>query len=277
MIDSPRLTVTRPDAAEYSVAALHLAQVHNRETWEEAHGIQPPPFDPSKPVKCWSITDDTTGLPELFLAVKPGTTELMTLTMPPAEAAAGNIPGSFRYPPYYNPAATPAVTNGFEGILPVNGETLVLAADARALATEITMDTGVMAKVKFVPDGPMFQTIWNGEPRRRIRIEVSGVDHDASNLMRLRHGEGVNRPGRWTVGNAVVAWIAAHPATEPPPGAAEIPVPIAPLLPDEELYQHPFSGVMVRRRSAVTAPISDNAVLAEILDRVKRLCEAMGV
>lgn len=272
MIDSLRLTITRPDAAEYSVAALHLAQLHSRESFEQTFGVQPPPFDPSKPAKQWAITDCIGD--ETFSVVKAGSATLAPLKLSPAEAAAVNIPGAYRYDQYWNNPASPAIKRDITGTYQVKGETLVLREDALALAAEITADTGVAAQAKLVIDG---MAIWNGEPRRQYTIDVKGVPKDAAMLMSLRYREGVGRPGKWVLVGTVLDFIPSKPAIEPPPGAVEIPVPIAPLLPDEELYLLPFSGVMVRRRSAATVPVSDNAVLAEILTRVKKICEVLGV
>ncbi len=275
MIDSPRLNPTRPDSNEYPVSALHLAVIHNRETFEEAFGIQAPPFDPTKPAKAWAITGCTAD--ETFQVVTPGTATLAPMQMTPAEAAAVNIPGSYRWPAYEPVLTSPATISQGDGTtIFVKGEILVLNTEAKALAAEITKDTGVAVRLVPVSDAPYSTIDWTGEPRRHWRLEINDVKHEAADLMRKRHEAGVNRPGLWVVVESAIEFVVTVVATEPQPNHVEVPIPIAPLAEDEALYLHPFSGVMVRKvKSTVTAG-ADSATLSKILEGIEAIRGALG-
>src|ERR1035441_2465220 len=48
-----------PNAPLYPISSLYLYQTWTRASYKEAFGVQPPPFDATKPVKEWFATDAT--------------------------------------------------------------------------------------------------------------------------------------------------------------------------------------------------------------------------
>jgi hypothetical protein len=232
MIDSKAVVPAQPDRPQYGLMELALTRTYTRAKYAAAFGAQPPPFDPTKPIKRWLITDAVIGT-TIYPVWDAESQSLGKIILGKQEAAAVNIPGAYRYQRYVNDDYTPAVAKGFGATdtQPISGKSLVLKADVDLIVDEMRRDLSDIT-IQAVPINPTSgpsQIAWNGEPRRRYSIFVLGIPRMAESLVAHRYERGVGHPGRWVMDGAEPRFSPTQVTTEPPPNAEEIPVPLRAL------------------------------------------------
>jgi hypothetical protein len=173
--------------------------------------------------------------------------------MPAAEAAALNIPGLVTYPAYVIPA-TDATISG----QPINADVLSNYQDAVNLAA--SWNLGSSAVFDSDPTfGPFLVTYPSDETRRQWMILFESVAQNVGVCLAAMYAQGIGYPGTWNLSGTEPVWT---PAPAPPDGittgvpqaGTAVPVPVRPLLPNEEIITT-LGGAMIARTdmsSAVT-------------------------
>lgn len=278
MIESKAVVPAQPDLPRYPLSALALTRLYDRAEYEAAFGMQPPPFDPTRPIKRWVITDAVIG-PTTYLFWDGKSQSIGKFVASKQGAAAVNISGAYRYPKWVNDPESSARVQSDAGVQPINGLSLVRPEDAELVATELRRDLNdiTIQAVQTNPGSGPFRVLWNTETRRRFVIIVGGIARMAESLVSQRYERGVGHPGKWIMDGAEPRFVPAQVATEPPPNAEEIPVPLRALLPNERIEVSPFAGPVVVRADMESAPAgSDGDRLAAIeakLDKLVRYFE----
>ncbi|HTQ53623.1 MAG TPA: hypothetical protein VMI94_04130 [Bryobacteraceae bacterium] len=234
---------TQPNQPQYQISALNLFPVYaTRAAYQQATGLQAPPFDATQPVKGWA---DPAPSGQPYLVFDPGATAtgyLSQLTVPAAQASRLNLPGTYNYPAYV-PASTGAIEVGpFGPVGPASPDMICLQSDAQAVATAIApLFPGQTLKV--------FETMKQGqamyyysypanELRRAWAFQVtmggSPVILFAQQLIDGQNAHGVGAPGHWTL-SSTLNWVYDAPVTAAPANAVTLPVPIRPLMPNEQI------------------------------------------
>jgi len=147
--------------------------------------------------------------------------------VPSAEAAAVNLPGAIKYPPYIVPGTL--ATRGDSGI---NPNYLSTEADARALMLEVG-GTGVVEESL-----DRFPVTYPADERRRIwDIVFKGHGVNVGLLFVNRNAKGVGSTGQWDLSKAEPVWTADPPA---PTGLDDTrtprQLPLRPLLANERFH-----------------------------------------
>ncbi len=221
---------TQPSTAAYSTSALQLTQQFSRASYEGKGWGQPAPFDPTKAIKSWFLTD-AVGNPlpgtQTFDVIQPGAVVVSQITMDGLTCASVNIPGAYRFPKWVNPPTTVATNAG----VPINAANLCLLADA------IILQGSVNPNVE-APDNndPEFATVvWGSENRRAYRVTMTdGSVLNAATLLAIWSNSGIGSPGTWNPAVAGTAMFTPTPAPDLT-GIPVTPVPIRPLLTGEVL------------------------------------------
>ena len=165
---------------------------------------------------------------------------ILPYTMAVTEAATVNIAGAVVYPPYVI-----APTDATRGGSAINPGYLSLEADAQAVMTALAgtglFDDGATAVLPniYPPD----------ELRRSWSFLWQGRAVNVGQLLVQEYAKGVGAPGHWDVSSGSPVWVADPP---PPSGLDDTrpprPVPVRPLLPNEQLQAGPLGiGIQVLR------------------------------
>jgi hypothetical protein len=238
----PQPQPAQPSQPQYQISLLDLFPVYStRAAYQQATGQQAPPFDPSHPLKGWADPAPS-GQPYLVFdatALVTGYVGQMTLTA--AEAAQLNLPGVYNYPAYVSPP-TDAVEVGPYGPLgPASPDQVCLQADAQAIANQIApLYPGQVVSVVQENTG-LFHYVYGLDPRRQWYIQIGNAGFNAQALIEAQNGHGTGAPGQWSLTSAGLNWVSDPPVTVAPANAVSIPVPIRPLLPNEQIVNLPGS------------------------------------
>jgi hypothetical protein len=226
---------TQPNQPQYQISLLDLFPVYaTRAAYQQATGQQAPPFDATQPLKGWADAAPT-GQPYLVFdstATTTGYVSQMTLT--PAQASQLNLPGVYNYPAYIAPPTDAVEVGPYGPIGTVSPDQICLQADAQAVANEITpLYAGQTISVVQENNG-LFHFVYGLDPRRQWYIQVGNQAFLAQALIEARNAHGVGAPGQWVL-TAGLNWVSDTPVTTAPATAVTIPVPIRPLLPNEQI------------------------------------------
>jgi hypothetical protein len=267
----------QPNQETFAIDALALFHTYTRDSYSAAFGVDAPAWDATRLGKSWfDSTVDTSNLANVanYLTIgqdPTGAWAVLPYTMPVSEAATVNIAGAIVYPPY-----VVAPTGATRGGSPLNPNYLSLEATAQALMTSLSgtglFDDGatVVYPNVYPPD----------EPRRSWSFLLNGLALNAGLLLLAQNANGVGAPGHWNVTSAGPTWV-ADPL--PPSGLDDTriprPVPVRPLLPNEQLEPGPTGfGVQVLRTDLQLAAAQesgafmpeDRAMLSQILAIVSK-------
>lgn len=279
---NPQSKPAPTDRAQYGLEELYQFRAWRRSEFVEAHGQQPPAFNPEFEVgrslgqatgiriKRWYDTS-VAGLPpqtpvayQTATVGRDGKPQIITLQMTAAEAMTLNLPGQVSYPKYESWDGLRPTKSAFvwtAGIQIRNNmvPAWLLEPDlARSLAAEIARDTRRTAEVKEMqPSGATQHDYDLADPRRLLVVAVSGLGEiNAGQLFAQRsRAAGIGSPGKWSIVkepvNGVTVDKLVWTPTAVPMGemetSPECPVPIRPLAPGESLAVSMFGGVVVQR------------------------------
>lgn len=238
----------QPNEPFYPISKLYLFPRYDRRSWEKAHGRQAPPYDPNRRPKYWADPEaaqrsDANGQVE-YDYFDFGAREFRKLSLSVNEAETPNLPGRYVYPKY-EPAPTPAVVmNPGGSTSPINPVMLASRDEAEALAAELDADA-VLEQDQFAG---AFRIDWSGETRRIFMLRIGGQLYNAGLLLARKNRHGVGAPGEWTRGSSgQPIWIPKPQETGEDDRRPEVPMPIRPLLENEQLYLgNPFKVIVYR-------------------------------
>jgi len=251
---------TQPNQSQYQISTLALFPVYaSRAAYQQATGQQAPPFDPSQPLKGWADPAPN-GQPYLAFdstAVATGYVRQMTLST--AQAAQLNLPGAYNYAPYVSPPTDAVEVGPYGPIGPASPDQICLQADAQAIANQIAPLYQGQAVSVVQENGGLFHYVYGLDPRRDWYIQVGNQAFNAQALIAALNGHGAGAPGHWGMASGGLNWISDPPVTVAPANAVTIPVPIRPLLPNEQIVHLPGSlfnqtGSWVVERTDVPQP-----------------------
>jgi len=232
----------QPNQPQYQISTLDLFPVYaTRAAYQQATGQQATPFDATEPLKGWADLAPS-GQPYLvFDATAAATGYVSQMTLTPAQAALLNLPGVYTYPAYVS-APTDAIETGPYGpIGPVSPDQVCLQADAQAIANEIApLYPGDAISVVQENSG-LFHYVYGLDPRRQWYLQAGNQAFAAQALIEARNAHGIGAPGHWALSSAGLNWVYDAPVTAAAANAIAIPVPIRPLLPNEQIVNLPGS------------------------------------
>jgi len=180
-------------------------------------------------------------------AVATGYVSRMTLT--PAQAAQLNLPGAYNYPPYVSPPTDAVEMGPYGPIGQASPDQVCLQADAQAIANQIApLYPGQTISVVQENNG-LFHYVYGLDPRRQWYIQIGNQAFNAQALIEAQNSHGAGAPGHWAlaplpsspVTTPQLNWVQDAPVTAAPANAVTIPVPIRPLLPNEQIVRLPGS------------------------------------
>lgn len=233
---------TQPNQPQYQISTLAMFPVYaTRAAYQQATGQQARPFDATQPLKGWADPAPN-GQPYLVFdstAAATGFVSQMTLT--PAQAVALNLPGIYNYPVYVSPPTDAQEVGPYGPIGSVSPDQVCLQADAQEMANEIApLFPGQPVSVVQENNG-MYHYVYGLDPRRQWYIQIGNMAYLAQTLIETKNSHGVGAPGHWTLPPTGLNWVYDQPSTNAPANAVTIPVPIRPLLPNEQIVNVPGS------------------------------------
>jgi len=230
-----------------------------RAAYQQATGQQPPPFDPSQPPKGWADPAPN-GQPYLVFDPTAAVTGYVSqLTLTPAQAAELNLPGTYNYQAYVSPPTDAVEVGPFGPIGQVSPDQVCLQSDAQAIANQIApLYPGQTISVVQENNG-VFHYVYGLDPRRQWYIQIGNVAVLAQDLVEAQNVHGLGAPGHWALQSAELTWVQDTPVTVAPANAVTVPVPIRPLLPNEQIVHLPGSlfnqaGTWVVERTDMPQP-----------------------
>jgi hypothetical protein len=251
---------TQPNQPQYQISTLNLFPVYTtRAAYQQATGQQAPPFDPTQPVKGWADPAPT-GQPYLvFDSTAVGTGYLNQLTLSSSQAAQLNLPGTYNYPAYVSPPTDAVEVGPFGPIGATSPDVVCLQTDAQALANELAPLYPRQTLAVVQGTGGVFHYQYGLDPRRVWAIQAGNISLIAQQLIEAKNVHGVGAPGHWTLASTGLNWIYDPPVSTAPPNSLTLPVPVRPLLPNEQIVHLPGSlfnaaGTWVVSRSDLQQP-----------------------
>jgi hypothetical protein len=237
-----QLQPAQPNQPQYQISTLDLFPVYAaRAAFQQSTGQQAPPFDPSQPLKGWTDPSPNGQPYSIFDSTAAATGYVSQITLTAAQATQLNLPGVYNYPAYVS-APTDATEVGPYGPLgPASPDQMCLQADAQAIANQIAPLYPGQAIAVVQENSGLFHYVYGLDPRRQWYIQVGNQALNAQTLIEARNAHGVGAPGHWSVTSAGLIWIYDQPVTVAPANAVTIPVPIRPLLPNEQIVHLPGS------------------------------------
>lgn len=207
-----------------ALSARYRFPQYTRGSFQTAAGIQAPPWNPAYPIKDWFDPDAVDGVDSSYQVwngsvVSP---ELITLTIPGAEARTVNLPGT---PTFQKYAIAPTVATKqvhFAGLafspMAVDPSTLSTRVDADRLAA---IAGAAVVDPTAAPNQFLIFT-WGGETRRPYVLMPGGVTGDPTaagqnvgKLLASVNAAGLGSPGHWDPiqrSKSVLVWV---PETAP--------------------------------------------------------------
>jgi hypothetical protein len=246
----------QPDQPIYGFIALQTVPTFTRPSYLNAFGVQPLDFDATKPPKFWFDSTVDLSSPEniaVYQTVQLDgiTASIVQLQMPATQAASVNIPGLITYPPYVIQPTTATL-----GGQPFNADVLSDLQDAINMAASF----GLGSSTVFDGDptfGPFLVDYPAAEPRRQWMILFKGAAVSVGILLSSMNAKGIGSPGAWDLTGSQPVWV---PVPPPPDGitsgvplsATTVPIPVRPLLPNEEIVST-LGGAMIARTDMSSA------------------------
>jgi hypothetical protein len=282
----------QPNQPQYQISALNLFPVYaTRAAYQQSSGQQPPPFDPTQPLKGWADPAPT-GQPYLvFDSTAAATGYLSQLTVAPAEASRLNLPGTYNYPAYVS-APTDATEVGPLGMVgPASPDMICLQSDAQAIAAAVApLFPGQTLNVfETMKQGQaMYYYSYPSDEARRawafqITLNGSTTTSFAQQLIEAQNVHGVGAPGHWTLGANGLNWVYDPPVTAAPPNAITLPTPIRALLPNEQivhlagsLFNPAGTWIVERTDLPQPAPESSDQQMADLQAAVTAMQNALA-
>ena len=278
----------QPDLLQYPISDLYLfAEYLTRAAYLAATGSQAPPFNPALPVKQW-LDPNPTGQPYLAFDTTAGKT--VELPIPAAVASAVNLPGAYNYPAFQDTPTDATLDWPYGVVSQINSDTVCLLPNAQALLPQLQplMPAGKTLSVVDSSEVGVFHTVYGTDPRRQWGLAINGVfDCYAKTLLLQQAAGGVGAQGHWLYGplsgepvtTLYLQWIQDPQVTEAPAGAGLVPVPIRPLLPNEEfqLVQPPDPLFGTATWMVVRTDLQPAVTLAEIQQLVAQYNAQPGV
>ncbi len=244
----------QPATATYSINALTQFATVTRESFETKTGKQAPSFDPSRPAKNWYDLTQTTGT-STYTVINNGA--VSTITMPANFAATVNLPGLYKYPDYVVPTSGAYISNGNGGKVRLNPTYLSTREQADALKAEIGDPRLTVVEDRAGVTGFGAYVYDDNETRRVFLLNSVNV----GTLLNARNKEGVGKPGSWVKqqDNPLAYTFVITPDKDPGFGQAFMPVPIRPLLPNEQLVPMLMGDPIIRKTDADTGAAPSTA------------------
>jgi hypothetical protein len=243
-----------------NIRDLNIFETYTRATFRQKFGEEPPPFDPSKPIKRW-MDPKPAPSPE-YTVFRDGRFELLKMSQ--GEAAALNLPGMTEYPAYAIPPTAAVMVSIIDGqTWPIPPETLSSAAEAAKLAADLKLSPDAVTENTY--GGPYFID-YRGDSRRQHLIEVKGARYNVGALLKMRNVNGVNSPGMWGHSGAELAWVPLVEEVHAGDEKDAIPVPVRPLNKDERLRQT-IAGWIIVPASEMTDREMLEAIYAAVVSR----------
>jgi hypothetical protein len=181
------------------------------------------------------------------------------ITLPPAQAAQLNLSGVYIYPAYVSAPTDAQEVGPYGPIGAVSPNQVCLQADAQTIANQIApLYPGETLSVVQENSG-VFHYVYGLDPRRQWYIQIGNAAILAQALIETQNDYGVGAPGNWVLTSGALNWVYDAPVTATPPNSVTVPVPIRPLLPNEEIVNLPGSlftptGTWVVERTDMPQP-----------------------
>jgi hypothetical protein len=262
----------QPNEKTYSVADIYTFKSYTRDSFESAFGVQPPAFNPAKPVKTWFDTTVNSASAS-YVTLDLNSLKNITLTLSKEDAASVNLPGSYRYPSYII-RPSECLMQAKNAPLPpsqINPLYLSTRAEADKLAVEVG-GTVVLATDLGNSLSDFAVACPANEPRAVWEVVFRGKPVSAGGLLANKNIAGVGAPGAWDLTGDTPVW---KPSSIPTSSSNYMRVPVRLLFPNEKFSATPF-GVYVQRTDMDDPNgggflLSDRATLNEILRIVREL------
>lgn len=256
----------------YGLASLGLFTEYTRDGYESTFGIQPPDFNPAKPVKLWFDSDAVSGQNSKYKTVDARTGLYGPLVIPGDDAAAVNIPGGHRFASWQI-VPTGATRGGGQvnaKYLSSKGQADTIAAALGGTASEY--DGGAYFPI-FFPDS---------ETRRWYQVTVDGVDYNVGMLIAQQYANGIGAPGHWQKDPVNgYYWVSAYAPPPPVVSTPKVAMPMRDLYPGERMigtlvgiYEVVAPGVTLPAETAAAGAgltTDEHAALMECRDGVRKL------
>lgn len=245
----------------------------NTEVYQKLTGLQPPEFQPERPVKKWYLDTPYDPAPYSFAYFKnfsaDGTAQTGETMVSAAWARTVNLPGSRNYPSYATwTAQQPPVkhTNTFQFFdevpqtVPIQLDVLAYRSQAEEIAQRIGQGAFVREVAENQSTGKFNYD--STDERRAFDVVVIGSDghtewgFNAGRLFKDAAIKGVGAPGKWMLINSLQngmrepLWV---PAVTPVASATlgEVPYPVRwPLQPGERFAQGLMGDVGIEMAEA---------------------------
>jgi hypothetical protein len=217
----------------------------------------------------------------VFDSTAAATGYVRQITLTPAQAAQLNLPGIYNYPAYVAPP-TDAVEAGPSGpIGPASPDQICLQADAQAIANQIAPLYPGQTITVVQENSGLFHYVYGLDPRRQWYIQVGNQAFNAQALIEAQNGHGAGAPGHWALTSPGLNWVSDPPVTVAPANAVTIPVPIRPLLPNEQIVHLPGSlfnqaGSWVVQRTDLPQPSQPETTDQQFADLKAMLTAIQG-
>jgi hypothetical protein len=286
-------TPVQPSLPRYPISDLYLFANHaDRAAYLAAAGTQAPPFNPALPIKGWADPAPS-GQPYLMFDAAAPPAYTVEVAVPASAAGRVNLPGAYNYPSYVE-TPTDAQMVGPYGLVGLVGpNTICLEADAQAIANRIApLYPGHTVSVVDCSGMGIYHTVYGDDPRRQWGIAVSGSPPGsplgfAQTFIKEQNSQGIGAPGQWVVGvpteggvtSAMLYWEPIPQVTVPPAGAVTLPVPIRPLLPNEQFHLVPPANPLFGEATwmVVRTDLQPAITLAQVQALVAEYNEQPGV
>jgi hypothetical protein len=250
----------QPNQPQYPISTLDLFPVYaTRAAYQQATAQQAPPFDATQPLKGWADPAPT-GQPYLvFDSTAIATGYISQITLPPAQAAQLNLSGVYTYPAYVSAPTDAQEVGPYGPIGAVSPNQVCLQADAQTIANQIAPLYPGEPLSGVQENSGVFHYVYGLDPRRQWYIQIGNAAILAQALIETQNDYGVGAPGNWVLTSGALNWVYDAPVTATPPNSVTVPVPIRPLLPNEEIVNLPGSlftptGTWVVERTDMPQP-----------------------
>ena len=282
-------TPLQPNLLQYPISDLYVfTNYADRAAYLAAVGTQAPPFNPALPIKAWADPAPG-GQPYLMFDATALPAHSVEVAVPVSAARAVNLPGAYKYPEYVAQPTVAVVVGPYGALGPVNPAELCEQADAQALAVTFSALYGKAVTVVDNTTAGIYWVEYGTETRRMWGLQVAGgplFDFAQAFIIAQCQQYGVGSPGTWAMvsnnGNPpamIPSWVPAPQVTAAPPNAVTLPVPIRPLLPNEQFQLVPPADPLFEQSTwmVVRTDMQPPITLAEVQQLVAQYNAQPGV
>jgi hypothetical protein len=278
----------QPNLLQYPISDLYLFTTYaDRAAYLAAVGTQAPPFNPALPIKEWADPSPG-GQPYLMFDATAAPACTVELAIPASAAGAVNLPGTYNYPAYVETPTDAQMVGPYGSIGPVTPGTVCMQADAQTLANEFTALYGKTVTVVDNSAAGIYHVAYATDPRRQWGLQVSDgpVFDFAQEFIAAAAEWGVGAPIDWTLAsnNGHPPTMIPTPVQDPqvtaaPANAVTLPVPIRPLLPNEQFQLIPPSNPLFGQAAwmVVRTDLQPAITLAQVQQLVAQYNAQPGV